>query len=115
MSRRVIFFIVNAGVLALAAALLLPNNQSVVLNLPTGDFHCTGGALLFGTYALGFVVCFLSGLPMLGTSQANSIAKLKEWQVQDAKLLKEIQTDKERLLEAKIATLEAALKQALKR
>lgn len=116
MSRRVIFFVVNIAVLATVAYLFLPNTEPVVLNIMGSALHCTGGALLFGTYALGFVICFLSGLPMLGNySQAANIAKLKEWQGQDAKLLKEIQSDKEKQLEAKIATLEAALKQALKR
>jgi hypothetical protein len=115
MSRRLTFFIINVLFFAGAAYLLLANTQPVVLQLGGNQIQCTGGGLLFGTYALGFVVCFLSGLPLLGSSQGNNIAKLKEWQGQDAKLLKEIQTDKEKQLEAKIATLEAALKQALKK
>ncbi len=115
MSRRVVFFLINAVVLATAATLFLPNSQPVVLQLAGTQLQCTGGALLFGTYATGFVICFLSGLPMLGSGQAGNIAKLKEWQAQDAKLLKEIQSDKEKQLQAKIATLEVALKQALKK
>lgn len=115
MSRRVTFFIINAAVLAVVAWLVFPSQEPVAINLGGSALHCTTGALLFGFYATGFVICFLSGLPMLGSSQSTNIAKLKEWQTQDAKLLKEIQSDKERLLEAKIATLEAALKQALKK
>ena len=38
-----------------------------------------------------------------------------EWQVQDAKLAAEIKSDREKQLEAKIATLEAALSKALKK
>lgn len=115
MSRRLIFVIVNVAFFAAAAYFLMSNTQSVVLNIGSSQFQCTWGGWLFGTYALGFVVCFLSGLPLLSSSQTANIAKLKEWQGQDAKLLKEIQTDKEKLLEAKIATLEAALKQALRK
>ena len=109
------FFIVNVVFFAAAAYLLLANPQQVVLQLGGSQFLCTGGGLVFGMYASGFVVCFLSGLPLLGGSQSANMAKLKEWQVQDAKLLKEIQSDKEKLMEAKIATLEAALKKALRK
>ena len=38
-----------------------------------------------------------------------------EWQAQDAKLIAEVRTDREKQLEAKIQTLETALKQALKK
>lgn len=39
----------------------------------------------------------------------------QEWQIQDAKLAASVRSDREKQLEAKIATLEAALKAALKK
>jgi hypothetical protein len=49
------------------------------------------------------------------SKELKSEAKLLQWQAQDAKLAVEIQSDKEKQLEAKIATLEAALNSALKK
>jgi uncharacterized integral membrane protein len=42
-------------------------------------------------------------------------AKQQEWQAQDVKLAAEIKSDREKQLESKIATLETALKAALKK
>ena len=55
-----------------------------------------------------------ANLPTLLIHQQNE-KRLEKWQNQDAKLLVEVQSDKEKQLEAKIATLEAALKRALKK
>lgn len=89
------------------------NGQAILfhwygLTLPTNV-----GTLSMMFFAIGTLMGLLWSL---GTGAANTeqnIAKLKEWQQQDNKLAIEVQKDKEKQLEAKIATLEAALKQAL--
>lgn len=47
--------------------------------------------------------------------QKITSANQTKWQVQDAKLIAEVKSDREKQLEAKIQTLEAALKQSLKK
>lgn len=47
--------------------------------------------------------------------KAKSEVALSDWQKQDAKLAAEIKSDREKQLEAKIATLEVALNKALKK
>ena len=51
----------------------------------------------------------------LSAKQQISQARVTEWQGQDAKLQAEIAKDETKLLEAKVATLEAAIEKALKR
>lgn len=78
-------------------------------------FTWSSGLLVLFSYIIGAMVGTTSLLPYVKGRQEENVAKLKEWQEQDAKLALEVQSDKEKQLEAKIATLEAALKQALKK
>ncbi len=72
------------------------------------------GYLALGTFALGIVSVLSFALVRQGKKMASN--KIEgEWEKQDAKLLNEVQTDKVKLLEAKIDTLETALKSALSR
>jgi uncharacterized integral membrane protein len=64
-------------------------------------------------FALGVVTMFC--VWKIRSKELKSEAKQLQWQAQDAKLAVEIQSDKEKQLEAKIATLEAALTSALKK
>jgi len=64
-------------------------------------------------FALGVVTMFC--IWKIRSKELKSEAKQLQWQAQDAKLAVEIQSDKEKQLEAKIATLETALSAALKR
>lgn len=64
-------------------------------------------------FALGVVTMF--SIWKIRSKELKSEAKQLQWQAQDAKLAVEIQSDKEKQLEAKIATLEAALTSALKK
>lgn len=64
-------------------------------------------------FALGVVTMFC--IWKIRSKELKSEAKQLQWQAQDAKLAVEIQSDKEKQLEAKIATLEAALTSALKK
>jgi len=81
---------------------------------------------LFGSYTnlpigVGFILSGLFGVTTaLGAVLANDKTKVNEqkkveWQAQDAKLMASITSDREKQLEAKIATLESALKTALKK
>ncbi len=79
------------------------------------ELSTSPGLLVCISYVIGALIGASSMVPFLSGKQAENVAKLKEWQQQDAKLAVELQSDKEKLLEAKIATLETALKQALKK
>ena len=103
-----LFFALLAAVIGLSVfnwQLVSINLFSFTMNLPFG---------------LCIVIAFLSG-SVATWSAYLSLHKKKEsiktqvnWQAQDAKLIAEMVGDKERLLQAKIDTLESALKTALK-
>jgi uncharacterized integral membrane protein len=81
------------------------NLFSSPLNLPLGLFSLT--AFLTGALTTWFVFFAID-------KRKESIKTQVNWQSQDAKLIAEMVADKERLLQAKIDTLESALKTALK-
>ena len=80
---------------------------------------------LFGATSSAPLACFLSGTFILGLipglsfmlfrQKKKAISKEKEieWEKQDQKLAKEKESDRVKQLEAKIETLETALKSAL--
>jgi len=71
--------------------------------------------------ALGFVFAWImgvaGGLALVAANDKSALNQEKKlaWEAQDAKLMASVASDKEKQLEAKITTLEAALKTALKR
>ena len=71
--------------------------------------------------AIGFVCAWIFGvLGGLALMLANDKTELNqekklEWQAQDVKLMASVASDREKQLEAKISTLEVALKTALKK
>ena len=75
--------------------------------LPAGALVLKG--VIFGGIA---TACLLK---MLTRNPAEEARRLSKWQEQDTKLAAEIKSDREKQLEAKIATLEAALKSSLKK
>lgn len=93
--------------------LCLANFQVVSLTALGGQHMVPLGLLLFGGLSIGG----LTGLSVtrIYRSRAGGEKRKLEWQAQDAKLAAEVKSDRESQLEAKIATLEVALKQALKR
>jgi hypothetical protein len=115
MSAKTKFTIIN--LLGLACVLLFFFNARQVVVFPVGnmEFGASPGLLVLLAYVIGVVIGGISMIPFVGSKQEENVAKLKEWQNQDAKLAIEVQSDKEKQLEAKIATLEAALKAALKK
>jgi hypothetical protein len=68
---------------------------------------------------IGFAIGFVIGggwLRMLVANKERAGTKaLTKWEAEDQKLLTQVQTDREKQLEAKIATLESALQKALKK
>jgi hypothetical protein len=100
--------------LALSLIISAQNWQAVPLSLVGSAVNIPLGALpLVGIAAGAMLVsgAWLSRKAKVETSKAIQT----EWQAQDAKLVASVKSDREKQLEAKIATLESALKQALKK
>lgn len=115
MSHKVVSIIINIVGIVAATLLLSGNSTGVILNIAGATFQSPVGTALIALYIVGVVVGIISILPFIAGTRKTDAEKLKDWQKQDTKLLKEVQSDKEKQLEAKIATLEVALKQALKK
>lgn len=94
--------------------LSLMNGQSVAVNVPGNTQQMPLGVIIFSACVSGSLVP-LSLIFFITKRRVSETKKLREWQKQDDKLLKEITSDREKQLEAKITTLEAALKSALKK
>jgi uncharacterized integral membrane protein len=86
-------------------------------NVPVSYF----GTVMQVPLALIVVKCFVLGgvfvlaITRIRRREQKSEQKQLEWKAQDAKLAAEIKDDNVKLLEAKIATLEAALERSLKK
>lgn len=115
MTAKTSFIITNLIGLAAALAFYFNSQQPAELNCFGMSFSMSAGLIAVLSYVSGVLIGGVSIVPFLSDKQHNNVAKLKAWQDQDAKLAVEVQSDKEKQLEAKIATLEAALKQALKK
>lgn len=91
----------------------LANLQPVAVTAFGGQHLSPLGLLLFSALSAGL----LSGLSVarLPGSAGRIEQRKAEWEAQDVKLAAEVKSDREKQLEAKIATLETALKQALKK
>jgi hypothetical protein len=116
MSAKTRLILFNA--IGLVVALYAYGNlaeQPLSFNLLGMALNATPGLLVVVAYVAGAVIGTASMIPLIGSKGAENVAKLKEWQEQDAKLAVEVQSDKEKQLEAKIATLESALKKALQK
>jgi uncharacterized integral membrane protein len=105
--------ILSSAPAALLLVLSFANLQPVAVSYFAGSapvplFLVVVAALLAGAF---------SGLSFGAALKGPQITseKVLEWQTQDAKLAAEVKSDREKQLEAKVATLESALKQALKK
>ncbi|MDR3614566.1 MAG: hypothetical protein P4L53_13480 [Candidatus Obscuribacterales bacterium] len=85
----------------------------IVFNMLSTQISAPLGVVIIGAWAAGFALAaaWREAIPKIRPSEKV----LDSWQAQDVKLVAEIQSDKEKQLESKIATLEVALKQALKK
>jgi hypothetical protein len=105
--------------LAVAAAVVAVSNPQAVELSAFGKVSVQSlSMVMFAQLAAGALAGLSAGLAIFApkaTSLEKSREKLSAWEAQDAKLAVSVQSDKEKQLEAKIATLEAALKQALKK
>lgn len=113
MQAKTRFIIINLIGLLAALAIGFNCNKPVPFEFAGQMLNGSPGLLILMSYVAGAIFGAASIVPFIGGKQVENVAKLKEWQEQDAKLKVEVQSDKEKQLEAKIATLEAALKQAL--
>ena len=110
-------FIALTCILVITAIAISAQNGHLV-NLVLAGSGATTKAPLGVIGFLYFFAGALSALSLwsirLDKARASDIAH-KEWDRQDEKLAKEIRSDREKQLEAKIETLEIALKSALKK
>lgn len=114
MSRRLIAFLVLAASACACALVAWQNTAAIELKL--------AGVPLVTTTGIEFALAWLLGTVGAGALFASSVsdkkaqdATLANWQTQDAKLAGQVQSDREKQLEAKIKTLEVALDKALQK
>lgn len=108
-------FIVLAVVAVLVLALAAMNLTAVAVSLfGAATANVPEGLLLGGGFVIGVLVTLPLYFSKVSSEQASAKA-LTKWDQEDQKLLTQVQTDREKQLEAKIATLESALQRALKK
>jgi hypothetical protein len=116
MTAKTKFTLINlAGFFVVLLLFVNLSPQGLSLKLAGMEISTSIGFFLLISYLVGALIGSASLVPFLKGRQVENVAKLKEWQEQDARLAVEVQSDREKQLEAKIATLETALKQALKK
>jgi uncharacterized integral membrane protein len=110
----------KAGALTVFALTLIFTIVLSWLNWHASTFNACG--LETGLpLAIGFIFSWLTGVVagwalMLANDKTELNQQKKvEWQAQDVKLMASVASDREKQLEAKITTLEVALKTALKK
>lgn len=89
--------------------------QPVPVNTFAAHFQIYLGCILVAELVVGYLCGVGQQGFILASRDKQQEQRSLEWQAQDVKLLAEVKSDREKQLEAKIATLESALKQALKR
>ena len=110
---RVLARVLSATLIAIAIVLIAQNQNNTGFIVFAKTFDISLAIITFAFLLAGFVCGFLFFVSY-NKAALNEERKL-EWQAQDAKLSASVVSDNEKLLEAKIATLEAALKSALKK
>ncbi len=109
------FFAIFGGILSLVCfyIALAGFAVSVPVNLFNSAASVPAGLVVLGSWLAGLALALAYQQLTLRKAMGNE--KKVEWQVQDVKLVAEIKSDREKQLEAKIATLETALSRALKK
>ena len=116
MAARTKLIIINLiGFVAALCIYAATSQQTLNLQLFGLNMTVSAAISLFVGYIAGVLIGAGSIIPFIQKGNSENVEKLKTWQEQDAKLALEVQSDREKQLEAKIATLESALKQALKK
>ncbi len=98
-------------VFVLTAIFALTNSQPVPVALFGAQHQAPLAAAILGPMIVGALAGY--ALELAKRPKIHSEKRQLEWAAQDAKLMAEVKSDREKQLEAKIATLETALKQAL--
>jgi uncharacterized integral membrane protein len=101
--------------LILAGALTAVNLAMVPFNLLVTTASIPVGAVVFGSFVIGGLLSAFYFASNANRKSAASAKALTKWDAEDQKLLTQVQSDREKQLEAKIATLESALQRALKK
>ena len=104
--------ILSAVVFILVVVFSFQNPQNVSFQVFSLKTDLPQAAIMLATFFLGLAPALSFGL-VRKQKQVVSNAKVEEWEKQDRKLTDEIESDKVKQLEAKIETLEIALKSAL--
>jgi len=104
--------VVGVWVLFIVTGILaFTNLQAVPLVLFGAQVQAPLTAAILGPLVVGTLAGY--ALELAKKPKIQSEKRQLEWAAQDAKLMAEVKSDREKQLEAKIATLETALKQAL--
>lgn len=114
MSARTVPLILLAIISIVVFVLAGFNPVGVHLSLFGASLGLSEGVLIAASYVLGVIITLPLFYSRIASKQASD-QRLVEWQQQDNKLAQQVQTDREKQLEAKIATLEAALQKALQK
>jgi uncharacterized integral membrane protein len=112
--QRNVIIAVSCILLVATVVVAVQNGSSVPLSLFGAALSAPLGVLL----AVFFVAGMIAPLALWSIRTTKEMVSDKtqlEWQKQDAKLITEIESDRVKQLEAKIETLETALKSALKK
>lgn len=96
---------------ALFIYLAIANPQPATLAIFGSQFKTPLSLIILTPLVLSLLAAVSAEL--VRAPKVASERRQREWAAQDAKLMAEVKSDREKQLEAKIATLEAALKQAL--
>ncbi len=113
MNKKPIFLLGSILAIAVTVAVAGQNCEPVALKFFGNQMQISFCVIAFVMFACGG----LSTLPVLlsRAKEAKSEKLQVAWQQQDEKLKEELTNDKIKQLEAKIATLDAALKKSLKK
>lgn len=114
MSRQMWSKLIQLAAACLVLLLVCQNQAACDLIFFGITMKVSSGIAFFVGYLLCLAATLISARLACAGEKANE-KRIEQWQSQDAKLALEVQSDKEKQLEAKIATLEAALQRALKK
>ena len=106
MSNGMFYIILSALLMAISLILSLMNTQMIPFNLFSHHANISCSYVMISMWILGFVSLFVYKIKSKIVYNNSKVAM--DWQVQDAKLAAQITSDKEKQLQAKIDTLEAA-------
>ena len=114
MSRQLLAILLIAVYMVIFCTLTIMNGSAVSANIFGASISMTLGTGMLISYLVACLAFGGAGF-LLRQQKVVQDKTLSDWEVQDQKLAVSVQSDREKQLEAKIQTLESALKQALKR